>query len=612
GDGAPADTIPAADPDGPAPLSYAQQRLWFLDRFEPGGSEYTTLSVLRLRGPLDTGALRAALDGLVARHEALRTTYAEQDGRARQLVHPPYPVDLPVEDLTGAREQLDALVEREGTRPFDLGTGPLLRARLARLADDEHVLILAVHHIATDGWSTGVLGRDLAELYTAAHDGRAPLLPELPVRYADFAAWQRTRTRKMDDQLAYWREALDGVAPLELPTDRPRPAVRTRDGALVTFHLPAGLTERLRATGRDADATLYMTLLTACTVLLSRWADQEDVAVGTVTAGRERPELHDVVGMFVNTLVLRNRVEPGASFRTLLERVRTTVLEAFAHQDVPFEQLVDALQPERDTSRTPLFQVMVALHNLGAEVPGLPDLAVEPLTPPVRHATFDLSFDFVESDGGVTGYLEYSTGLFDADTAERLAAQLRLLLEAAAEDPHRDAAALPLMTAAERRQVLQDWQAPRPLLADATFPALFEAQVARTPGATALVARDATLDFAALDGRANRLAHHLIARGVGPERVVAVRLPRTSELLVALFAVLKAGGTLLCLDTDLPEERLDFLLRDAAPRTVLTADALREVPWDRLPAHAPTDADRLAPLHPAHAAYLIYTSGSTG
>ncbi|MTE22329.1 amino acid adenylation domain-containing protein [Streptomyces sp. TRM43335] len=615
-----ADAIPAADPDTPLPLSYAQQRLWFLDRFEPGGTEYTTLSVLRLRGRLDEAALRGALDGLVARHEALRTTFAETDGRARQFVHPPHPVDLPLEDLTGpsagdTRAALDALLEREAGTPFDLGTGPLLRARLARLAADEHVLVLAVHHIVTDGWSVAVLGRDLGELYAAAREGRRPELPELPVRYADYAAWQRARTERVDEQLAHWREALDGLAPLELPTDRPRPAVRTRDGALVTFTLPTALTERLRETGRDADATLYMTLLAACTVLLSRWADQEDVAVGTVTAGRERPELHDMVGMFVNTLVLRNRVRPGMTFRELLHRVRATVLEAFAHQEVPFEKLVDALQPERDTSRTPLFQVMVALHNLGAEAPRLPGLEVEPVTPPVRYAGFDLSFDFVERDGGVTGYLEYNTGLFDADTAERLAARLRLLLEAAAEDPDRETGALPLMTAAERDRVLHRWQGAGLPAADAaptSLTALFEAQAARTPHATALVARDATLDFAALNDRANRLAHHLIASGVGPETVVAARLPRTSQAYAALLAVLKAGGTLLGLDPDLPAERVAFLLADAGPAVVLDEAALREVPWDRLPAHDPTDADRLAPLHPENTAYIVYTSGSTG
>ncbi|MGW5537840.1 non-ribosomal peptide synthase/polyketide synthase [Streptomyces sp. NPDC004009] len=604
-----AGAIPAVATDAPAPLSYAQQRLWFLDTFEPGSTEYTTLSVLRLRGSLDTAALRTALDGLVARHEALRTTFAEHDGQARQIVHPPRPVDLPVTDLPDGAA-LDGLLDREAATPFDLAAGPLLRARLARLSDDEHVLVLAVHHIVTDGWSTGVLARDLGELYGAALSDRAPELPALPVRYRDFAAWQRSRTEHAEAELAHWRRALDGVTPLELPTDRPRPAVRTRDGALVTFTLPAALTDRLRERAREADATLYMALVAACQTLLARWAGQEDVTVGTVTAGRERPELHDVVGMFVNTLVLRARIRPGLSFRELLAEVRTTVLAAFAHQEVPFERVVDALQPERDTSRTPLFQVMVALHNLGAEPPRLPGLTAEPVTPPVRSATFDLAFDFVDGDDGLTGYLEYNTGLFDADTAERLAARLRMLLEAAAEDPGQAVGRLPLMTGDERGRVLRHGRGvplPEP---DTTYPALFEAQAARTPGHTALAAGDTTLDFAALNTRANRLAHHLIARGAGPEDVVAVRLPRTSDLVVALLAVLKAGATVLCVDPGLPAERQEFLLADARPHTLLTD--LAEVPWDRLPAHDPADADRVRPLLPRHTAYIVYTSGSTG
>ncbi len=611
----PADGVRPADPKTPPPLTYAQQRLWFLDRFEPGSTEYTTLSVLRLRGRLDEAALRTALNGLVDRHEALRTTFAEQDGRARQVVHPPHPVDLPLDDLTGAADvsaALDELLEREADTAFDLAAGPLLRPRLARLAPDEHVLVLALHHIVTDGWSLGVLGRDLGELYSAAHEARAAELPELTVRYTDFAAWQRARTDRAEEDLAHWCRTLDGLTPLELPTDRPRPAVRTREGALVTFVLPAALIDRLREVGRGADATLYMTLLAACQVLLARWAGQQDVAVGTVTAGRERPELHDVVGMFVNTLVLRGRVRPGMSFRELLAKARTTVLTAFAHQEVPFERLVDALQPERDTSRTPLFQVMVALHNLGTEAPRLPGVEVTAVTPPVRHATFDLAFDFVEGDEGVTGYLEYNSGLFDAETAEGLAARLRLLLEAAADDPERAVGALPLMTPAETRRALGEWQGERLPVPNTTFTALFETQAARSPHATALVSRDGVLDFATLNERANRLAHHLVALGAGPERVVAVRLPRTSDLMVTLFAVLKAGGTLLCLDPELPEERVAFLLTDAAPHTVVTAETLRDVPWDRLPAHDPTDTDRLAPLRPENTAYVVYTSGSTG
>ncbi|MGW0927659.1 non-ribosomal peptide synthase/polyketide synthase [Streptomyces sp. NPDC002644] len=615
GDSPTADPIPALAPDTPAPLSYAQQRLWFLDRFEPGSTEYTTLSVLRLRGPLDEKVLRSALDGLVARHETLRTVFADQDGDgdARQVVLPPRPVELPVDDLAGDGDgALDALLDREAAEPFDLTAGPLFRARLARLGPDDHVLVLAVHHIVTDGWSVAVLGRDLSELYTAAQQGRTPRLPELPVRYADFAAWQRARTEEAERDLAHWRQVLDGLEPLEPPTDRPRPAVRTRDGALVTFELPAALTDRLRETARSADATLFMTLLTACQILLSRWTEQEDVAVGTVTAGRDRAELHDLVGMFVNTLVLRARIRPDRSFRALLEQAREVVLDAFAHQAAPFEHLVDALGPDRDTSRTPLFQVMVALHNLGAEAPELPGLDVEPVTPPVRNATFDLAFDFVEHDGGVTGHLEYSTGLFDEETARGLAARLRLLLEAAAEDPERPAGALPLLTDAERRQVLHAGQGAPQALPGTTFTALFEEQAARTPHATALVAGDATLDLATLNARANRLAHHLVALGAGPEEVVAVRLPRTADLPVAVLAVLKAGAAPQCLDPDLPAERVTALLEDTGARTVLTPETLRAVEWERLPDHDPTDADRRGPLDPRHTAYVIHTSGSTG
>ncbi|WP_260636943.1 non-ribosomal peptide synthase/polyketide synthase [Streptomyces angustmyceticus] len=615
---APDDAIPPADRTAALPLSFPQQRLWFLDTFEPDSTAYVTFFVLRLRGPLDEAALRTALDALVARHEPLRTTFAEQDGHARQHVHAPRAVDLPLDDLSAvpahARDgALDALLAREGAVPFDLGNGPLLRTRLVRLGDGEHVLTLAMHHIVTDGWSTAVLGRDLGELYAAALEGRRPDLPELPLQYADYAAWQRARAADTgDEQLAYWQHKLSDVAPLELPTDRPRPAVRTENGALLEFSLPAGLTDRLRETGRRADATLYMTLLAACKVLLARWAGQEDVAVGTVASGRERPELEHLVGMFVNTLVLRSRVPGDLPFTALLSEVRATVLDAFAHQDVPFEQLVDVLQPERDTSRTPLFQVMVALHNLGGEAPHLPGLDVETVQPPGRHAAFDLGFDFVERDGGLTGYVEYNTDLFDADTVERATARLRLLLEAVADDPARTVGDLPLLSGAERRRMQEEWQGETLPVPDRTFVDLFEAQAARTPHATALVARDATLDYAALNDRANRLAHHLISLGVGPERVVAAQLPRTSDMLVALLAVLKAGGTQLSLDPELPAERRAFLLADAAPRTVLTADALHGIALERQPAHNPTDADRTSPLYGAHTAYLNYTSGSTG
>ncbi|MEU0842433.1 non-ribosomal peptide synthase/polyketide synthase [Streptomyces sp. NPDC005962] len=617
---APREVIPAVERGGDLPLSHAQQRLWFLDGFDDRDTEYVTPFALRLRGRLDTGALHTALDGLVARHEPLRTTFAEVDGRGVQRINAPYRVELPCHDLTAfpaaeRERELERLLAREGATAFDLSTGPLLRASLIRLDDEELVLTLTMHHIVTDGWSTAVISDDLSELYTAAVAGRSPELPPLPLGYADYAAWQRDPdggAAAVEPQLDHWRKTLADLAPLELPTDRPRPAVQTKNGALLDFTLDAELVDRLRETGRSGDGTLFMTLLATCQVLLARWSGQEDIAVGTVTSGRERPELERLVGMFVNTLVLRGRVRAERPFGELLREVRDTVLDAFAHQDVPFERIVDTLQPERDTSRTPLFQVTVALHNLGSEVPSLPGLTVEPVRIPSRTAAFDLGFDFVEHQGALTGFVEYNTDLFDAETVRRMTRQLRLLLEAVTEDPGRPVGELPLLTARERHTVLEEWNATALPVPDTTFPRLFEERAARTPHATALVAGDTRYDFAELNARANRLAHHLIALGAGPEKVVAVRLPRTAELMVAQLAVLKAGGTYLYVDPELPAERVRFLLADSGPETVLTPEALRDAPLGDLPATDPTDRDRRSPLRPANTAYVNYTSGSTG
>ncbi|MET8178288.1 non-ribosomal peptide synthase/polyketide synthase [Streptomyces sp. NPDC005336] len=615
-----AGAIPAVPRGADLPLSFAQARLWFLDAFDGGGTEYVTPFALRLRGRLDTAALRTALDGLVARHEPLRTTFAEVDGRGVQRVGEPYRVELPSYDLTSfpapeRERELERLLTRECATTFDLRTGPLLRASLIRLDDTDHVVTLTMHHIVTDGWSTAVISADLSELYTAAAAGRPPELAPLPLQYADYAAWQRDPrggAAALEPQLGHWREKLAGLVPLELPTDRPRPPVQTKNGTLLEFTLDAALVARLRETGRRSDGTLFMTLLATCQVLFARWSGQEDITVGTVTSGRERPELEQLVGMFVNTLVLRARVRADRPFGELLSEVRGTVLDAFAHQDVPFERIVDELQPERDTSRTPLFQVMVALHNLGSEVPSLPGLAVEAVRMPGRTAGFDLGIDFVEHRDALTGFVEYNTDLFDAATVERMARQLRLLLEAVAEDPGRPVGELPLLAAEERRTVLEKWNDTALPVADTTYPRLFEDQAARTPHATALVAPEGGWDFAELNARANRLAHHLIGLGIGPEKVVAVRLPRTAELMVALLAVLKAGGAHLYIDPELPAERVRFLLEDAAPETVLTPRTLRGAPLDGLPSTDPTDDERVAPLRPANTAYLNYTSGSTG
>ncbi|WIX90410.1 non-ribosomal peptide synthetase [Amycolatopsis sp. DG1A-15b] len=585
----------ASDPDL-APQSFAQQRLWFLDQFAPGNAEYIAPTALRLRGVLDLAALDRALTGLVARHESLRTTFCELDGRGMQVVGEPYEVRVPLSD-----GDLDEILAEEARTPFDLSRGPLLRARLVRLGRDDHVLVLTLHHIITDGWSTGVLIRDLGALYAAG----TPLEP-LPMRYVDFST--RQREQLLEEHLDYWVGQLSGVTSLKLPVDQPRPAVRTSDGAVYEFEVPGQVAEALKAISRRHGCTLFMTLLAACQVLLGRSCGQEDVAVGTVTSGRDRAELAGLVGFFVNTLVLRQRIDPAQRFDELLRAVRATVLDAFTHQAAPFERVVEAVQPVRDASRTPLFDVLVSLQNAPEGGVDLPGLRVEEVQLPVVSTTHDLVFEFQESDGRLNGVVEYSTGLFEAATIELLAGHLGVLLEAISLDPGRPVGELPLCDSSELRQVLVEWNATAHDVPGVAFPTVFEAQVARTPEATALVSGDRRLSFAEVNREANRLAHYLIDRGVGPERLVALMLPRSADVVVAILGVLKAGGAYLPVDRDLPAERVAFMLSDADPRLVL--DSLPDTTG--YPDRDPADVDRRCHLRPEHAAYVIYTSGSTG
>ncbi|RSD12022.1 non-ribosomal peptide synthetase [Amycolatopsis eburnea] len=590
----PVDPIPVVARDGALPLSFAQQRLWFLDEFEPGGTEYLSPTALLLRGDLDVEALRRALDTLVARHESLRTTFGAVDGRGVQYVGEPYAVELPVEDFDE-----DALA-REALRPFDLRIGPLLRARLFRRAPEEHVLLLALHHIVTDGWSAGVLATELDACYAAHVRGAEPDLPPLPVQYADFAAWQRDRSEPAE-QLGYWRDRLAGLAPLELPTDRPRPPVRTTEGEWLGFDVPADVAAKLRELASAQGGTLFMTLVAACQVLLAQWAGQDDVAVGTVTAGRDRAELERLVGFFVGTLTLRSTVDTRRSFREFLAEVRETVLDAFAHQDVPFERVVDAVQPVRDPSRTPLFQAMVVLQNTG-DRPGGGTLVAGEVPLPAGSAPFDLLVQFEDDGGALHGAVNYSTGLFDASTIDRLVARLRALLTALVAEPDRPLAALPPLPAAEADR-LRAWNDTARDVAPASLAELVEAQAERTPDAAALVSEDGTLTFAELNARANRLARLLAERGAGPERVVGVRLPRSVALVVTELAVAKTGAAFLPVDPGYPAERIRFMLEDADP--VFVVDAELDTPGY-------PDANLGRPVDPDTPAYVIYTSGSTG
>jgi amino acid adenylation domain-containing protein/non-ribosomal peptide synthase protein (TIGR01720 family) len=566
---------------------------------------------VRLRGDLDVDALRQAFTALVARHESLRTTFDTVDGRGVQIVHPPYQVDIPV-----GEDDLDRALARECQQPFDLRQGPLLRVRLVRLADDDHVLIVVLHHIVTDGWSSGVIASELGALYAAARRGERVELPPLPLQYADFAAWQREHLAgpAFDEHLAYWRRQLAGVPALDLPADRPRPAVHTTNGAALEFRVPNSVTAALKRVGQRCDGTLFMTLVAACQVLFSRYTGQDDVAVGTVTSGRERAELAGLVGFFVNTLVLRSTVDGRRTFGEFLASVRETVLGALAHGEVPFERLVDELQPARDTSRTPLFQAMVVLQNAPGQALELPGVRVEEVALPAVTASFDVTVEFQEVTGGLRGVITYNTDLFDATTIERMARHLGVLLDGIAADPDRPLSRLPLLAGWERERLLVEWNATGRDIPAATFPALFEAQVARTPDLPAVLYDDGELTYAELNRRANRLARVLVQRGAGPERIVALALPRSVGLITAQLAVLKAGAAFLPIDPAYPAERIEFMLADARPVVTLTerdVDVDGDVGSDQ-PGHDLTDADRLAPLRPAHPAYVIYTSGSTG
>jgi amino acid adenylation domain-containing protein len=615
----------------PLPLSFAQQRLWFLDRFQPGSSAYNLPAPLRIRGPLWVAALAAALQEIVRRHEALRTTFPAGDGgQPEQVVAPPGPLPLPGVDLSGlpdpSREaESDRLAHEEGARPFDLARGPLARWTLVRLGGEEHRLLLTMHHIVSDGWSIGVLFKEIGALYDAFSRGKPSLLPELPVQVPDFVLWQRgwLAGPVLEEQLAYWRERLAGHPPaLELPTDRPRPALQSFRGAALPFQLPAVLFGEIDALSRREGATLFMTLFAAFRVLLQRYTGQDDLLVGSPIANRNRVEIEGLIGFFVNTLVLRTDLSGDPTFAELLARVREAALGAYAHQDLPFEKIVEELAPERDLSRNPLAQVVFLLHN--APMPPLAlgsGLTLESEDPPVDTAKFDLSLGLEEAGGELVGAAEYATDLFDGSTIRRMLGHFRGLLTAAVADPGARISELPLLSPAERFQVLVEWNpAPVPSPRE-TVPRLVAARAAEHPEAVAISGSGGSLTYGGLAAKAGGLARRLRAAGVGPERVVAIFLERSAELVIGALAVLEAGGAYLPIDPLYPAERVAFLLEDSGTPIVLTRSGLlgslpggvRAVALDRpeeewdLPA-----GEDGPPAEPENLAYVIYTSGSTG
>ena len=612
------------------PLSFAQQRLWVVHQMDPGSAAYNMPYALRLRGALEMRVLGRALTALVRRHESLRTVFPAEEGVPVQLVRPAAPV-VPLEiDLRhlepGVRERETArLSGEEAARPFDLAAGPLLRVTVLRLADDDAVVLFTLHHIVGDGWSQDVLVRDLSALYTAAAEGREAVLPALPIQYADHAAWQRgwLTGDTLEAHLAYWRRRLAGAPPLlELPTDRPRTAAATARAETRSFVLPAETSESLRALSRSQGGTLFMTLLAAFQVVLARWSGQDDVVVGTPVAGRSRLEVENLIGFFVNMLPVRTELSDDPTFRALVNRVREGVLEAHAHQDLPFEKLVDEIQPERSLTHLPVFQVSFSLQAPAQESLRLGGLDAAPAGAGLQQAKFDLSLNMAERGGQVAASLTYRADLFDGGTVERMARHLERLLVRVADDADVSVSALDLLDAGEREQVVHGWNATKAALPlDTCVHALFEAQVERTPGAAALLWGDETVSYRALDAEANRVARLLRQRGIGVEDRVALYMEPGPRTVAALLGVLKAGAMFVPLDVASPRDRLEFVVRDSAVRLVLTqperADGLAGIGADVLPLDdaalaSVTDEAVEGGADPRSAAYMIYTSGSTG
>jgi len=618
---------------GPTELSFAQQRLWLIDQIEPGGAAYIIAGALELRGVLDTSALERALAAIVDRHDALRTVFVSVQGEPRQVVLEPGHWALPVADLCGqsdATARLKTILRREATRGFDLVHGPLFRAQLYRLAADVHVLALVMHHIISDGWSLGVLTRELSELYGAFVRGTTPALPPLRIQYRDFARWQRgwLQGEMLEGQLAHWRSRLAGAPQvLELPADRARPALESHRGASHMFTMPRELLRRLHGLSQRDGATLFMTLVSGFALLLARYSGQRNLLIGTPVANRNRAEIEPLIGFFVNTLVLHADLSGEPSVREFLRRMREVCLDAYAHQNLPFERLVEELQPSRDLSRNPLFQVMFILQNAPAEALELPGLTLKPLELGTATAQVDLTLTVREMPNGLIGEFRYAVDLFDASTIERMAGHWRVLLEAMVETPECRIENLPLISETERRLLLEDWNDtgsdyPR----ERCVHELFEENATQIPDRVAVVFRDESMSYGVLEDRANRLATELRVRGIGSGQRVGLCLDRGTDMLVTMLAILKVGAAYVPLDPTFPRERLRYMAHDADLAILIATTNLAsafEMSHERqllldsdygslVPGSSRSQTIGAVRPKPEDPAYVIYTSGSTG
>ena len=612
-------------------LSFAQQRLWFLDQLEPGSHAYNMPGAVRISGSLDQAALEKSLDEIVRRHETLRTSFTMNGGDPVQVVAAPAPLNLQVTDLRelplSEREaQLDEILTCEAHEPFDLARGPLLRVGLVRSADDDHVLLVTMHHIVSDGWSLDLFLRELATLYQAYTEGAESPLPQLQIQYADFASWQRNwlKDEKLGSLLGYWVKQLQGAPPvLELPNDHPRPASRSYNGAKQSVMLPQSLTDELKRLSREQGVTLFMVLAAALKVVLYRYSGQQDIVIGTPSANRNQAEIEELIGFFVNTLVLRTDLSGSPTFRMLLGKIRETVIDACTHQDLPFEKLVEELQPERDASHTPLFQVMLVQQKQLMPELECAGVSFRPLEVDTTTAKFDLTLSFAEADQELRLTLEYSTDLFETATAKRMLGHLQTLLESAVVNPEQRISELPLLTNDEQQQ-LSDWN-------DNTardYPAecihtMFEKQVDLTPDSVSIIFDKDRQTYRELNARANQIAHLLQSIGVGPESFVGIYIERTPQMLAGVLGVLKAGAAYVPIDHNYPLERVKLILEDCRVSALLTESSLlKNLPEHEMPAiRLDRDLEALSAqsgenpginVQPDNLAYVIYTSGSTG
>ncbi|MCC7247961.1 MAG: amino acid adenylation domain-containing protein, partial [Lysobacter sp.] len=626
------------------PLSSAQQRLWILDRFDPGNSIYNVTLLLRMVGPLDVDVLSRTLSEIVRRHETLRTVFVSDDEGPYQRILPAEPLPLARFDLTDRPDdkRLHAAMElarEDAAASFDLVDGPILRAGLVKLSHDDHLLMMSAHHIAVDGWSFGILAGELTELYSAYIAGKPSPLPELPIQYADYTLWQRDEMEGegLRNQLAYWKTQFETLPPvLELPGDRSRPAVQSYRGDLYRYVVPASVFDAVKRVARQEGATAFMAFLAAYQVLLARYSGQEDLAIGVGNANRPRRELEALIGFFVNTLPLRGDLSGDPTFRELLAQVKQRTIDSYANQDMPFERLLETLNVERNLSHTPLFQTMVFFQNFPERNIDLAGLKILPVNIEGAHSgtsRTDATIFASEVGGELQLLIEYATDLFDHDYIGGFAAHLQQLLVAIAEDPGKRLSELEMMPTEQRKRVVEDWNATaQPLPAEATMHAMFEAQAARAPQATAVVQYDdhgevERLSYAELDARAERIAAHLRARGCGPGKMVGLFLHRKPHMLAAMLGAWKAGAAYVPLDPSYPAERIAWMLEDSlAPVVVADPELIAELPAgahavlsiedaltaDVLTAGPPTSTDGIAMAGAEDTAYVIFTSGSTG